>query len=324
MSDRICSIGSVAGADILRSLRDLVLDESEALPGLLRKCAVLGADTGSDDLRAWANNELKGYADDATLPPYRFVTAQLYINKFGGYQVMTHHPITRSHIPKDLRYLVPEKVHFRQSVEELSGLAASSRDQVTMSGPTFALAADQWTQRFGEFQGVSAIYFEVPTPAIKGVVDMVRTTLLEMVIDMTKDVPLDKLPSQAKVDRVLQVHTGSNNYEVNIGGSNSGIIGQGSNFSQVQNSSVSEELIDLISALRATLPEITDEEQRADAEQAIADFEESVSEDDPKPEKAKRRWAMLERVCSAIGNAVLNQAVKEGAPVVMEQLHLMV
>lgn len=174
------------------------------------------------------------------------------------------------------------------------------------------------------FQKIDALYYKVLPSTFGGVVDTVRTTLVEMVFDMTKDVPLDKLPSQARVDQVVQVHVGSTKYEVNISGSNSGNIGQGSNFSQVQNSSLPTELVDLLERLRAGLTEIENSDERAEAEQAIEDFEESVSEDNPKQEKIRRRWAILERVGTALGSAVLTEAVRQGAPVVADHLQLLI
>jgi hypothetical protein len=35
---------------LIRALREKVMDESEPLAGLLRKCLLLGAETGSDSL----------------------------------------------------------------------------------------------------------------------------------------------------------------------------------------------------------------------------------------------------------------------------------
>ncbi|MEV6102547.1 hypothetical protein [Nocardia sp. NPDC051981] len=56
---------------MLRDLRNHVGDEHEPLAGLLRKCLMLGAVTGSDDLRLWASRELEGHGDNDPLPAYR-------------------------------------------------------------------------------------------------------------------------------------------------------------------------------------------------------------------------------------------------------------
>ena len=68
---------------------------------------------------------------------------------------------------------------------------------------------------------------------------------------------------------------------------------------------------------------MNDPDQKADAEQAIDDFEEATSAGDPEPEKVRRRWGIIERVGTALGSAALTQAVKEGAPIVAEHLQLL-
>jgi rRNA maturation endonuclease Nob1 len=154
-------------------------------------------------------------------------------------------------------------------------------------------------------------------------VGMIRTTLVEIVIDMTKYVPLDKLPSQAKVDSVVQVHIGSKDeYQISVG-TNQGVVGQGPGSTQIQNNSVPTELTTLISQIREAVAEIVDPEQRADAEQAVDDFDEAVTEDNPEPEKVKRRSRALERVTTAIGSAVLTQVAKDGVALAAEHFHLL-
>lgn len=316
----------MSDAGILKSLREQVLDETQSLPGLLRKCLALGAVTGSEDLRAWATNELKGYDGDSSLPAYRSITAPLFIDTLSATGSGALHrqgqQINHLQIPSKLRQYVPESLDFRQSVEELVQMAEASKDESHKIGyAVFSLVMSRWNAQMPMGQELTGMYYGVGPSSLAGIVGAVRTTLLEMVIDMTKDVPLDTLPSRAKVDSVVKVHVGNN--EVNITGNNSGIIGQGAGSTQIQNSSVPTELVDVIGKLRAALSQVVDAEQRADAEQAIADFEASVSEDDPKPEKVKRRWAMLERVGTALGTAVLTEAVKEGAPAVVDYLQLM-
>lgn len=248
----------MADADILKDLRERVLDESESLDGLLRKSLALGTVTGSDELRAWANNELKGYADTAAIPEYRQLPAPLFVDSTSGPMSTTGEQISRGQVLSDLQRYVPESLYLRHPIKELMHMASLEKS-TRMAPDTFSSVAALWTQQLQQenmFQKIDALYYKVLPSTFGGVVDTVRTTLVEMVFDMTKDVPLDKLPSQARVDQVVQVHVGSTKYEVNISGSNSGNIGQGSNFSQVQNSSLPTELVDLLERLRAGLTEI--------------------------------------------------------------------
>lgn len=293
--------------------------------GLLRKCLALGALTGSDELRKWAKNELEGYSDDASLPPYRSITAPLFINQRGGNEFLTGQQINHLQIPKDLRKYVPESLAFRQPLEEIVQMAASGEKSMKMGYAIFSVVAAEWTKMLGPWQAITALYYSVLPSSIAGIVSMIRTTLVEIVIDLAKDVPLDSLPSKAKVDAAVQVHIGSqdNNYEVNVSGSNSGVIGQGDGSRQTQMHSAPSDLVPIIAQLRGALADVSNPEQRADAQQTIDDFDEAVSEGDPKPEKIKRRWGIIERVGTALGSAVLTEAVKQGAPIVAAHLQLL-
>ncbi|ORA80666.1 hypothetical protein BST29_16130 [Mycobacterium malmoense] len=231
--------------------------------------------------------------------------------------------ISHLQIPSDLREYVPETLAFRQPLEDLVQTAASTQKSLHMGYAIFSVVASEWSKMLPMFQDVTGLYFSVTPPAVAGIVSMIRTTLVEIVIDLAKDVPLDKLPSQAKVDSVVQVHIGSKDeYQISVG-TNQGVVGQGPGSTQIQNNSVPTELTTLIGQMRDALEDIEDSEQRADAEQAIDDFEESVSEDDPKPEKIKRRSRMLEKVTTAVGSAVLSGAAKEGVTLAAEHFHLL-
>jgi len=313
----------MADADILKSLRDQVLDESESLAGLLRRCMALGAVTGSDELRTWASNELKGYDDESPLPPYRAIAAPLYINLRGGYEVENGRQISHLQIPSELRQYVPEKLNYRQPVEELQQMASSREKSQKMGYEIFSVVTEEWTKLLGPWQAVTSLHYSVMPSTVGGIVSTIRTTLLEIVIDLAKDVPLDRLPSQAKVDSVVQVHIGSKDeYQVSVG-TNSGIIGQGAGSTQNQTNTVPAELISLIATMRESLAHIDDPDQRADAEQAIDDFDEAVTADTPEPGKIKRRSKAVERMATAVGSAFMSQAAKDGVALAAEHFHLL-
>lgn len=315
----------MSDAEILKTLRNQVLDESESLPGLLRKCLALGAETGSDELREWANNELKGYPDGVALPAYRQLSAPLFVDTMGGPMYARGQQISHFQIPSDLRQYVPETIDFRQPIEEVAQMATSGDASHKMGYSIFSVVAAKWSETLPMFQDVTALYYQVSPSAIAGIISTIRTTLVEIVIDLAKDVPLDSLPSRARVDSVVQVHVGSqdNNYSVNVAGSNSGVIGQGDDSTQIQNHTAPSDLVPIIAQLRAALADVGDPDQKADAEQAINDFEDATSEGNPDQGKVKRRWGMLERIFTGIGSAAATQAVKDAAPVVLEHLQLL-
>jgi AbiTii len=280
---------------VLRSLRERVLDESEPLPGLLRKCLALGALTGSDALRAWATHELKGYEGDAAVPSYRCVPAPLFIDSTSGYTHIRGQTISKPQVPAELREYVPEDVDFRQSIDELARMADSKEKSLRLTRPWFTLVTEEWSRKLPFGQDIHSLYYTVSPSSLAGIVGMVRTTLVEMVVDMTRDLPLDALPSQARVDDVVRVHIGSrDHYQVNVE-SNAGVIGQGPNSAQIQNINTPTGLAEIVNRMHDALAEIPDAEERADAEQAIDDFQEAVAENTPQLEKIRRRSRALEK-----------------------------
>jgi len=301
-------------AALLQNLRARVLDETESLAGLLRACLVLGAVTGSENLRSWAGRELKGYADDEEVPSYRMQILPLYMDSVSGNYWSKGQSISPLQIPATLREHIPESMQFKQPVDELEQLAASSDDSLRIGSQGFPALAAMWSQELPMFQDVQALYWRVSTSTLAGMLGMVRTTLVEMVVDMTHDVPYDGLPTKSQVDSAVQVHVHGpgDHYQVTVG-TNSGVIGQGAGSTQTQHAGVTPaDLAQLIVKMRDALAEVTDPDDRSDVEQAIDDFEEAVSEDDPEPEKVQRRSRALNRIASAVGGAILVTAASEG------------
>lgn len=81
-------------SSLLTDLRERVIDEAEPLPGLLRKCLMLGAQTGSQSLREWARFELNGYPDDVDAPAYRSIHAGMLMSSISGNTVVSRQPVS--------------------------------------------------------------------------------------------------------------------------------------------------------------------------------------------------------------------------------------
>jgi hypothetical protein len=305
----------------LRNLRNRVLDEEAAVAGLLRTCVMLGSHTGSDKLKKWAQAELHGYSDDAELPDYRKLLLPLYMNSQGGPNFRRGEPISVFHLPEDMQEAVSGPLQFRNPIHELAELADSADSSFQLSRPGFAEIAAVWSGRMPMFQKVDNIYFRVSRSAIAGIVDIVRTTLVELVADITAGLPVDELPSRSTVDTAVSVNVygGSQDNNTIHVGTNSGVIGQGTGSSQSQtNGLVGADIAALITELRTAAREIPDSADRGDVDQAIDDFESTVSADQPDPAEVGRRVSMLRRLGTAVGGALLAALSSEGAARALE------
>ena len=199
-------------------------DDSADLPSLLRKCIALGGATGSDRLRDWASLELKGYGGEDELPDYRNVTAPLLLDGVSGYNRITGQQVPALMIPDFARDKVNDTVVFPQPIAELTALLRSARsknESVVRIGPPrgselVALInrdlAEADRQRFPDSsdlpptQIVERIYWSVSTSSISRIVDVVRTTLVELVAEMRSVTPAsEKTPSREAAEQAVDV-----------------------------------------------------------------------------------------------------------------------
>ena len=153
---------------LLQALREQIIDESEPLAGLLRKCLLLGAQTGSDALRQWARFELNGYSDDVDVPRYRLLgTLPIFVDSVSGYTHVTGQVFDRLQLPPKARQFVAETVPMRQPVEELEALAKEDTIKFTNSG--LAAAQSMWNGELGPFQQIVGISFKIPGSVVTGI-----------------------------------------------------------------------------------------------------------------------------------------------------------
>ncbi len=169
---------------VLHALRTRALDESEPLAGLLRKCLILGAETGSDALREWARRELNGYADDSTVPEYRAIDgAVILFDSISGRAWATGQSIHPLQLPAKAREHLPETMTLRQPVEELERLAAE--DSINFRTGALSFAEMLWNQELGAYQQVMNLRYALAGSTLAGIVGQVRTNLVEIVADLT-------------------------------------------------------------------------------------------------------------------------------------------
>lgn len=193
---------------LLRSIRDALLDESEPLAGLLRKCLLLGAETGSTQLRSWARAELNGYGDDEAVPEYRQLhSPPIVMDSQSGTRWATGQVITRAQIPPSARKYIPEFLNLQQPVEELERLVLQESLSFVTNG--LGVAMGVWNRELPMFQQVIGLKYAMSGSAVGGVLGQIRTRLVEIIADLTAGTPLTELPSKSLVDGTVGAHLGS-------------------------------------------------------------------------------------------------------------------
>ncbi len=110
MSVDLVRVGAVTDT-VLQSLRTQILDESEPLAGLLRKCLMLGAETHSETLRDWARRELNGYRDEEEVPDYRQLFGpSIMMDSMSGNTWATNQMIDRLNLPQETHEYVKDSM----------------------------------------------------------------------------------------------------------------------------------------------------------------------------------------------------------------------
>jgi hypothetical protein len=210
--------------DLLSQIESGALDPSSDLPSLLRSCIALGGVTGSESLRAWATFELKGYGSGDELPPYREVVAPLLLDGVAGYNKITGQMVPATMIPDFARGKITNEVPFAQPIAEIAHLLASARSQdkesVGLSPPgerelVALINSDLAKHERRQYPGatglppsqiVERIYWSVSLAPIARILDVVRTTLVELVAEMRAGTPTGQdMPSREIAEQAVEV-----------------------------------------------------------------------------------------------------------------------
>ena len=174
---------------LLDDIENDATDSSVPVVDLLRKCKVLAARLKHQELANWASDELNGYANQETVPAYRRFKATNPIGDFVGSHghQLRNAPIPLRNIPKKVRKTVSE-LSIMQPIAEVEAFSHQKGN-----------LQHQWTgDVIGYVQHHAPIYENltlmhahsyIPSAFFKGIVDTVRTRLLDYVLAIQAENP---------------------------------------------------------------------------------------------------------------------------------------
>jgi len=293
-----------------------MLDESEPLAGLLRKCLLLGAETGSVPLREWARRELNGYGDGDDVPEYRMLSAAISVDSQSGSTWVRGQIVDPLQMPAEARKYLSDSMPARQPVEELAELATRKELSFTNSG--LAYAQSVWNEKLGPYQSIISIRYVTSGSAIAGILGQIRTQLVDLIADLTAGTPLTELPRKELVDAAVSNHIGParNVYNTTISGASGPIAIGAKARASVEGLSV-EDVLKLLDNVNEVAVDV-DAGQRSELLGAVAELREAVERDAPDTgevlKKAGRLRGVIEEwgvpsVSAAVGGAI--QAITE-------------
>lgn len=300
---------------LLRSLRERALDESETLAGLLRKCLLLGAETGSSSLRDWARLELNGYTDEATLPEYRKISGvPMTMDSMSGNTWATGQTVTRSQLPVAAREYVSEFLFLTQPMEELERLAQEKTLHFKPGG--VAAAQAMWNRELGAFQSIVNLSYMVPGSVFAGILGQIRTKLVDLIADLTMSTPLTELPRREDVEAAMLHrigHVGDVYTTTVVKPSGPTAIGAGANASA--GLSVDDALL-LLAAVQRTADSA--DADTSEIEDAIAELHDAVTKPQPETGEVMKRAGKLRTVAGKLGVAAVTSATSAAVSAVTD------
>ena len=301
---------------LLQSLRERILDESESLAGLLRKCLALGMETNSNALRDWARHELHGYGDADSLPEYRKLPSPpIRIDSVSGNYTTTGQIITRLQVPTEAREFIAEKFLIQQPVEELEELA--KRKSVSFSSGGLSYAQSLWNANLNQFQQIVNMSYTMNGSAITGVLSKIRTQLVEVIMDLTSDTPLTGMPRKDRVDQAVSHHIGTQ-YVTTIESVN-GPFAIGTKSSAASHGLSVEDAVKFLTVARqAAEKEVNDQETQLSLTKAIDELRETLEGETAATGDVIQKAGKLRALAMTLGIPTLASAIGSATEAITE------
>jgi len=207
---------------LIEAIERDALDSSVPLADTLRKLIALGGQTGSTELRDWASRELRGYVGSGVeLPEYRKPPAIIQINATTFNARITGQQISPRQLPDPVNKHIGEEIPLGQSVGEIEALFEQARadgGSVRLTMPNAQDVVTLMNHEVGDpYQHITEIYWSLSQPAIQGVLDQIRTTLVELIAEMRAGMPdTEDLPSAELADQAVNLVVHGRGHRINV------------------------------------------------------------------------------------------------------------
>ncbi|MFK0143128.1 AbiTii domain-containing protein [Streptomyces murinus] len=189
----------------LDRLEDDVLNENRPLAPVLRQAIALGGHAHSEQLRAWALRELQGYeGTDVPIPDYRRITAPLVMDGLAGRFQFRQQPVSMFDLPDFARDNLGDELRLGQGVGQIESLLARNPEEIVRLSPAMAAELAVFMSQNSSRQ-VLRLYWAVHPSALEGVLDQVRTRLVQLVGELRATMPHGQQdPTAEQVAQALQ------------------------------------------------------------------------------------------------------------------------
>lgn len=303
----------------------IALTTGENVSTILLKVQLLASLLGNDEFSTWLRNEQYGYGNGGSIPKYRklrggIIKANILI-PYGGMWKNYDIPIDaiEDSYVRDLMAITP----FAEPIATLEGYADPSDGESKMLQVGLPSGVLPYIDNVIDGVPHTTIHAWklVSSQAIKGIIDHIKSTLLDFIIKLNKDLDLNldiSLEEQSKITKIVNqtiyantVHTGAGD----ITSSNSNlIVGDNSTISLSPESK--QQIQELVTQLMDLKNQVENDEEEL-AEYLI----ELQSELDKKISSPKILRKSL-RAIKAFGGIVSEKAIELGVDKIIEMIAL--
>ncbi len=287
------------------------LDSAVAVSDLLRKALLIATKLDVPDFKTWIENELDGYRNSSSIPPYRVGTGTVMAQDRWGRWIPVVFPSTE-------QTELVARVNFSDKVAAIETLMQRALSDEAANLRIDCLPEEQELLRRGSQHGLIRHSRFVRVEDLKGVLDAIRTEILKWSLKLEKDGILGEGMTFSKDEqrKASEVH-----YTTHFHG-NVGNVAQSSEH-VIQTASIgiqSKDLARLVTDFSAHIDELNldaRQKQRAEAQLAILNTELSG---EPDPEIVRRAGQALWNVTQGAVGSLLATAVQ---PSVWHWIHQM-
>lgn len=166
------------------------LERDAPIAKTLRKIVLLGGRVGSAELREWAGRELRGYLPDDELPSYRVLHPLLQADFISRSAMVEHQTVSPEEFPEWARDRLREPLRLMKGIGEIERMGETATGAMIKLSPVGASELMLLVNKaVGHINKVTAIYWSVSVVEIEGIVDQVRTRLVELAAELRAATP---------------------------------------------------------------------------------------------------------------------------------------
>lgn len=228
---------------LLDEIIQLLSDEKATVQSALLKAQVLAHRLGDAELSAWVEHELRGYPQDAAVPPYRVLRLTLVGHVTNGYYHYSNQTLPTAHLEEPFRTNITQS-KVRDSVSAIESW--SDKENVAATIPPEALHL--LSKPLSDTYYVQQAWGKFGVGAVEQILVQVRSRLLEFCLRISDRLPPDL--SDPQVRRIADEMGSHDIFRNAVFGDNATVVVGSGSIRDIKNKVVRRDLESLLSTLR--------------------------------------------------------------------------